>query len=380
MTGILWRRRLAALCACVSFAAVLASPAGGAAPSLPAKQEELRRVQRQLGTERQRLQQTRRRERRMLDQVKRLDRQLDVTEDRLARLGGSLRGARMRSEAAAAALARAEMALARRRSLLAGRLRDIHRYGRAGYLDVVLGAASFPEFVARARMVRAIVRSDARMIDAYTTDRDRTAALREDLIVEQQRLQALLEETEERRLQLADQATAKREALQAVVRERTASERAIRDLEEDSVALEALIQSMQSRASAGPRRSLSAFLLPLRGPVTSRFGFRRHPIFRLRQFHQGVDIAAPRGSRVLAAFDGKVLFAGWYGGYGKLVILDHGGGTSTLYGHLSAILVKPGQVVARGQLIGNVGSTGYTTGPHLHYEVRQNGRPIEPGP
>jgi len=114
--------------------------------------------------------------------------------------------------------------------------------------------------------------------------------------------------------------------------------------------------------------------------VTSRFGFRRHPIFRLRQFHQGVDIAAPRGSRVLAAFDGKVLFAGWYGGYGKLVILDHGGGTSTLYGHLSAILVKPGQVVARGQLIGNVGSTGYTTGPHLHYEVRQNGRPIEPGP
>jgi len=218
------------------------------------------------------------------------------------------------------------------------------------------------------------------MIDAYTTDRDRTAALREDLIVEQQRLQALLEETEERRLQLADQATAKREALQAVVRERTASERAIRDLEEDSAALAALIQSMQSRASAGPRRSLSAFLLPLRGPVTSRFGFRRHPIFRLRQFHQGVDIAAPRGSQVLAAFDGKVLFAGWYGGYGKLVILDHGGGTSTLYGHLSAILVKPGQVVARGRLIGNVGSTGYSTGPHLHYEVRQNGRPIEPGP
>ena len=379
MTGVLWRRRLAALCACVSFTTVLASPAGGAAPSLPAKQEELRGVQRQLDTERQRLQQTRRRERRMLDQVKRLDRQLDATEDRLVRLGGSLRGARMRSAAAAAALARAEMALARRRSLLAGRLRDIHRYGRAGYLDVVLGAASFPEFVARARMVRAIVRSDARMIDAYTTDRDRTAALREDLIVEQQRLQALLEETEERRLQIADQATAKREALQAVVRERTASERAIRDLEEDSAALEALIQSLQSGASAGPRRSLSAFLLP-RGPVTSRFGFRRHPIFRLRQFHQGVDIAAPRGSQVLAASDGKVLFASWYGGYGKLVILDHGGGTSTLYGHLSAILVKPGQVVARGQRIGNVGSTGYSTGPHLHYEVRQNGRPIEPGP
>ena len=377
MSGIAWRR-LAALAAAVALAAATAAPAGGASPSLPDKREELRRVQRQLDAERQRLQQTRRRERRMLDQVQRVDRDLDASESRLARLAGSLRHARMRSEAAAAALARAEMALARRRSLLAGRLRDMHRYGRAGYLDVVLGAATFPEFVARARMVNAIVRDDARMIAAYSTDRDRTATLREDLIVEQQRLQALLQETEERRRQLSGQATAKRAALQAVVDARAAAERAIRDLEEDSRTLEALIQSLQSGTTAGAGRVLSTFVIPLRGPVTSRFGFRRHPIFRLRQFHQGLDIAAPRGSPVAAAFGGKVLFTGWYGGYGKLVILDHGKGLSSLYGHLSAILVKPGQTVARGEIVGRVGSTGYSTGSHLHYEIRQNGRPVNP--
>ena len=377
MSGIAWRR-LAALAAAVALMAAAATPAGGASPSLPGKREELRRVQRKLDDERQRLQQTRRRERRMLDQAQRVDRELDASESRLARLAGSLRQARMRSEAAAAALARAEMALARRRSLLAGRLRDMHRYGQAGYLDVVLGAATFPEFVARARMVNAIVRDDARMIDAYSTDRDRTATLREDLIVEQGRLQALLQETEERRRQLSGQATAKRAALQAVGDQRAAAERAIRDLEEDSRTLEALIQSLQSGTTAGAGRVLAAFLMPLRGPVTSRFGFRRHPIFRLRQFHQGLDIAAPRGSPVAAAFGGKVLFTGWYGGYGKLVILDHGQGFSSLYGHLSAILVKPGQSVARGEIVGRVGSTGYSTGPHLHYEIRQNGRPVNP--
>jgi len=377
VTGIAWRR-LAGLAAAVALTATIAAPAGGASPSLPDKREELRRVQRKLDAERQRLQQTRRRERRSLDQVQRVDRQLDASESRLARLAGSLRQARMRSEAAAAALARAEMALARRRSLLAGRLRDMHRHGRAGYLDVVLGAATFPEFVARARMVNAIVRADARMIDAYSTDRDRTATLREDLIIEQRHLQALLQETEERRRQLSGQATAKRAALRAVVDERAAAERAIRDLEEDSRTLEALIQSLQSGTTAGAGRVLSAFLMPLRGPVTSRFGLRRHPIFRLRQFHQGLDIAAPRGSPVAAAFGGKVLFTGWYGGYGKLVILDHGQGLSSLYGHLSAILVKPGQTVARGEIVGRVGSTGYSTGPHLHYEIRQNGRPVNP--
>jgi murein DD-endopeptidase MepM/ murein hydrolase activator NlpD len=229
-------------------------------------------------------------------------------------------------------------------------------------------------------MVNAIVREDARAIDAYTADRDRTEALQAQLLVEQRRLQTLRVETEERRRQLAGQALAKRTALHAVVRERTTAERAIRDLEEDSRRLEALLRSLQAGVTAGGHRALAGFVLPLRGAITSRFGFRRHPIFRLRQFHQGLDIAAPRGTPVAAASGGRVLFAGWYGGYGKLVVLDHGQGLSSLYGHLSVILVRPGQIVTRGQVLGRVGSTGYSTGPHLHYEIRQNGRPVNPAP
>lgn len=357
-----------------------AAPKPGASPALPTKKEELVRVQRRLDAERQRLDKTRHTERRLSTEVQRLDRRLETTASRLTRLSTDLQRTRLRAEAAAGALARAEMALARRRTVLAGRLRDVNRYGRAGYLDVVLGASSFPEFVTRARLVTAVVRSDARLIQSYTEDRDRVAELRDDLQTQQRRLQTLVDETQERRQQLSEQIGAKRGALDAVVRERAAAEQAVKDLEEDSDELEALIQRLQGGVGSRAQWSMSAIAWPLRGPIRSRFGFRRHPIFRLRQFHQGVDIAASMGSPVRAAFGGMVLYAGWFGGYGKLIVIDHGDGFSTLYGHLSTIDAAPGQQVTRGQVVGRVGSTGYSTGPHLHFEIRQRGKPINPLP
>ncbi|MGQ0569551.1 MAG: murein hydrolase activator EnvC family protein [Armatimonadota bacterium] len=345
---------------------------------LPAKQEELKRLQQQLDAQRQRLAQTRRRERRISDDVQGLDRQREVTERRLSRLSADLRRVRMRADVAAGALARAELALARRRSLLADRVLDAHRYGRAGYLDVVLGATSFAEFVARTRLVGAILHHDARLIQAYTTDRNQTAQLRVRLEEQQAQVRTLVGETEERRGVLTRHGVEKRDTLRRIVQERTASERAVRELEEDSTKLEALIQRLQGQGSLTGGRRLAAFILPLRGVMTSRFGFRVHPIFSRRHFHTGVDISARFHAPVRAASDGTVLFAGWYGGYGKLVVLDHGQGLSTLYGHLSTILVRPGQRITRNQVVGRVGSTGYSTGPHLHYEVRQNGRPVDP--
>jgi murein DD-endopeptidase MepM/ murein hydrolase activator NlpD len=352
----------------------------GAASSLPAKREELKRVHRELSVRRQRLEQARRSERRLADEVERLDREREATEQRLARLAVELRRVRRREEAAAAALARAEISLARQRSMLGDRVLDAHRLGRAGYLDVVLGAASFPEFVARARMVSAIIQQDARLIHAYAADRDETARLRTQLEAQREQVRLLVQETEDRQRVLAEQGAEKRAILRRIMRERAVTEQAVRELEEDSARLEALIQRLQGAAGLAGRRGLAAFLLPLRGPVTSRFGLRAHPLFGRRHFHTGVDIAAPHGTPVRAAADGTVLYAGWYGGYGKLVVLDHGQGVSTLYGHLSQILVTAGQRVGRNHLIGRVGSTGYSTGPHLHFEVRRNGRPIDPIP
>jgi len=119
---------------------------------------------------------------------------------------------------------------------------------------------------------------------------------------------------------------------------------------------------------------------PLMGRISSTFGWRRHPITRRNDFHTGIDIRASRGAPIHAARDGRVTFAGWMGAYGKTVVIDHGGGHSTLYAHASAILVRQGERVTTGQTIARVGSTGRSTGPHLHFEIRVNNRAVDPRP
>lgn len=134
----------------------------------------------------------------------------------------------------------------------------------------------------------------------------------------------------------------------------------------------------EPRASTTALRARARMLWPSSGIITSRFGWRIHPIFGTREFHTGLDIATRWGSPVLAARAGVVRFVGWMAGYGRMVVVDHGRGLETVYSHLSAALVRPGQYVAQGEVIGRIGSTGWSTGPHLLFEVRRNGVPVDP--
>jgi len=138
------------------------------------------------------------------------------------------------------------------------------------------------------------------------------------------------------------------------------------------------IENMLRGNYGGVRRSTGRFMWPVNGRVSSGFGYRIHPIHRTRIQHTGLDIPKPSGSGIAAADGGKVIFAGWRGGYGRCVIINHGRGLATLYGHMQSIYVSNGQSVGKGQAIGAVGTTGYSTGPHLHFEVRVNGSPVNP--
>jgi murein DD-endopeptidase MepM/ murein hydrolase activator NlpD len=122
----------------------------------------------------------------------------------------------------------------------------------------------------------------------------------------------------------------------------------------------------------------SGMTMPANGPITSYFGYRYHPILHFTRFHAGVDIGASWGSPIVAAGDGQVIGAGWAGGYGREVQIAHGGGLVSLYGHMSEIVAAAGSFVHQGQVIGYVGSSGLSTGPHLHFEVRQGGQPVNP--
>jgi murein DD-endopeptidase MepM/ murein hydrolase activator NlpD len=124
--------------------------------------------------------------------------------------------------------------------------------------------------------------------------------------------------------------------------------------------------------------SSAAMRLPVPGQITSRFGNRFHPILGSARFHKGVDLRAPMGAPIVAAADGRVVTAGWHGGYGRQVAIAHRCGVQTTYAHMSRIAAAPGQMVRQGQVIGYVGSSGLSTGPHLHYEVHKDGRPVNP--
>ena len=127
-----------------------------------------------------------------------------------------------------------------------------------------------------------------------------------------------------------------------------------------------------------PAPVTSGMAMPAAGPITSYFGYRYHPILHFTRFHAGVDIGAGWGSPIVAAADGRVVGAGWSGGYGREVQIAHGGGMTSIYGHMSGIVAQAGSFVRQGQLIGYVGSSGLSTGPHLHFEVRQGGQPVNP--
>jgi murein DD-endopeptidase MepM/ murein hydrolase activator NlpD len=127
-----------------------------------------------------------------------------------------------------------------------------------------------------------------------------------------------------------------------------------------------------------PAPTVGGMIMPANGPITSYFGYRYHPILHFTRFHAGVDIGAAWGSPIVAAADGQVVGVGWGGGYGREVQIAHGGGMTSIYAHMSEIVAQPGSVVHAGQLIGYVGASGLATGPHLHFEVRQGGVPVNP--
>lgn len=358
-----------------------AAPGLGSPAAAPAdRSSQLQQIMDRLTRSKQRLREVRRQERRVLSQLEDLDRSHDATERRLSELARELAGSRAAAQTAATRLAVLERRLAERRGRLTGRLRAIYLYGRTGYIDVLLGASDVGEFVTRWHFISTIVGADGRLIREHARDMEEQRLLLAALRQEQARLAAVALETAQRRREMEAREQAKRGVLARLQQERTAFERMVRELEEDSRQLETLIRRSQG---AGRQRvalagTLSGFIWPARGVFTSGFGMRRHPIFRVRRMHRGQDIAAPYGTPVLAASAGRVIYTGWFGGYGKIVVIDHGGGISTLYAHLSAILTRTGLRVRQGQTIGRVGSTGYSTGPHVHFEVRISGRPVDP--
>lgn len=259
------------------------------------------------------------------------------------------------------------------------RIRQIFKTQRKGFFELLLSSTDFNSFLDRVYFEGLIIRNDYRRM-AYARKKAKEIARLKYNIEEQKRVIARSVKNIKYQQQSIQQAIAKNENMIHKLRtDRGSYERAERELARQSASL----QSMISRTSRETRvKVVSGFIKPIGGRITSPFGWRTHPIFNSRTFHSGVDIGGQFNSSVRASNSGKVIYAGWYGGYGKVVIVDHGdvngSPITTLYAHLNSARVSVGEYVSKGQVIGLEGTTGYSTGPHVHFEVRVNGRPNNP--
>jgi len=263
------------------------------------------------------------------------------------------------------------------------RLVEIYENGRIGYIEVLLGAASFKDFVRRTDLLSQVINRDRDVLAELRRLQARIAREREIIHQQHQVLLSYANQLRQKQTMLTSIESRREVLLEDVGVERRVHAQKVYELEEHSVELErevqALIRDYQARqGKSTPSGATGRFTWPARGWVSSYFGWRIHPIYGSRRFHTGVDLAIEWGVPVRAADGGTVIVAEWYGGYGNCIIIDHGHGLSTLYGHLSSIYVGSGRHVGKGDVIGAVGSTGNSTGPHLHFEVRQNGTPVDP--
>jgi murein DD-endopeptidase MepM/ murein hydrolase activator NlpD len=316
---------------------------------------------------------------------------LNVTYQALEELNGALHVSQARLQRAEISVRRAtsrlrdaQVRLKLQRSRFGRRIAASYTDGPVSFVDVLVGARNMSDFMDRQYYVGRVVEQDADMLASLRNAQEDVEREWQRLNRDRAELAAAHDETAFRAARASEKASEREQLLKKIKAQRVLQEQELRELEEDSLEVQRALEKELAKRLANPRgfRSLprwsGQFFMPARGRVASGFGYRYHPILHYRRLHAGVDICPGYGAPVFAANSGEVFSAGWRGGYGKCIIVLHGGSVSTLYGHLSQIRVRAGQTVQRGQLIGNVGSTGLSTGPHLHFEVRRNGVPVNP--
>jgi murein DD-endopeptidase MepM/ murein hydrolase activator NlpD len=292
-----------------------------------------------------------------------------------------------------------EAYLKTRQDVLNRRVRAIYMHGQLNYLEVILGANSFSDFANRVELLKRVIRSDYNLILEIQKQKAAIEAKKAQLEEDKRQLDALAAEAEKTRQEIAKKKAEQQKVLDAAKSNKAAAAQMEQDLNAQLASVRNLIQQRLAAAEAARQaaqqqaasddeggggsddnyvQGTGAMGWPCSGPITSPFGYRTHPIFGTTIFHAGIDIGVDYGTPIHAADSGVVVYSGWISGYGNAVIIDHGGGVSTLYGHNQSLAVSEGQSVSKGSVIAYAGSTGNSTGPHCHFEVDVNGSPVNP--
>ena len=362
---------------------------------IKAEQTRLATIEKQIDYHKKQISISQQKEQRILEELAKLTEEINLSHQRISLLELQNEKTQLRLEELSRQIAVTESRLGTIRGLLRERVIALYKYGGVAEMEMLLACDNLYAAMEASYLLNRMTQMDKELFREAAERKRLLDASREETLVRKRELQ-------ERLLRLKDAAR----DLQKNIKNRNGYLESLRQQRQDHRATATALERMQAQQekeisellkkkqrlaeekrrveeqkpenTLPPLTKPGRLAWPLRGPITSPFGVRVHPVFKTKLQHTGIDIDGNMGDPVKAAGVGEVIFAGVLRGYGQIIILDHGGGLSTVYAHLSRILVREGQRVQTGQEIGKVGSTGTSTGPHLHFEVRENGNARNP--
>jgi murein DD-endopeptidase MepM/ murein hydrolase activator NlpD len=361
----------------------LGAPTGpGLEEQLQKEESRLAELQGQVTLHRKKLNEAKVKEKGVLSKLQEFNEKVALTGQRINVMQIKQKRVEIRIAELTKEIAYTEGQLGDLKEALAARLNAIYRYGGVAELNLFFSSSTINEAIVSSYLLTRIADQDREIYGKYMDRIRRLDQSRRDLGLQTKRLFEQKKELEGERNAHRKAVDESSRYLEKVKREKQLHASAVQELQRAQRELEnkvrSLLEQKRKMAQKTPGRKTPSYRggalpWPASGTVNSEYGMRVHPQFNTKLKHTGIDIAAPIGTPVITVAPGEVLFAGWLRGYGQVIIIDHGGNLTTVYAHLSRMDVREGQDVFQGQVIGGVGSTGVSTGSHLHFEVRVGG-------
>lgn len=308
----------------------------------------------------------------LMEEKKILDDQVTVLEGEIAEVNGNITVLEEEISVTTEELETATAQMEKQYEAYKDRVRVMYEDSSTGYLDILLSSESIGDFFEKIDIVSQIAEYDKNLTDELKAEQQRIMTKKEELETKKQALVDSKNQLEVKKSDLDGKMSARDKMIKEIQGSQSALEEQLKEIEAEEQAVRNQIANL---ASGNTTYSGGAMLWPTPSCyyVTSEFGWRFHPVLKYEKLHTGIDIGAGYGAKIIAAQSGRVITATYNSAYGNYVVVDHGGGVCTLYAHQSSMAVSVGDYVSAGQVIGYVGSTGYSTGPHLHFEVIVNG-------